>query len=542
MARTRAETKLVAIAKRAILSLLRHAGYSLVKLSDVQETLNNADKRQDNPASGGESGVTSAIEQLKKAVVGHDWAQTKAEISRLIASPSADAPMLSSIGKRLFDHYFSLQDKTSRGASEVAHQALALFESALRLSPYRFDDYRCTRTLLFYLGEKVRAYDVMTELMARQRELAAVYGFTGLKRRFISSHVMTNIGVTTHLEIYLKAMDLGLIEKSELVLLMHEHLPANPCLLDYFSKRVRVVPHDETPPDLALMEPFLVDDLHWGVPLSGSAIPFSRAAGEIRASWQRDERPPLLTIDPQHAERGAAKLLELGMPANVWFVALHVRESGKADDVYRDVKIETYGQAIQEIVDRGGWVVRLGDEAMTKLPHQKNVIDYAHSPHRSDWMDIYLIAKSRFVISTGSGPGGVPYAFGVPNLLTNYMPIATIASTPADMVLPKMVASVRDGRVLSFAELLSAPVADCYFQHEFDALAIDPVDNTPEELREAVIEMINRLENHPQDSRQDTELLKRFWEISAASKTATGTRLYSRVPLHFLRAHADQLH
>ena len=92
------------------------------------------------------------------------------------------------------------------------------------------------------------------------------------------------------------------------------------------------------------------------------------------------------------------------MPPDAWFVALHVRESGfwKSLDTKfpnnRSADIATYLPAIREITRRGGWVIRVGDAEMGALPPMEHVIDYAHSPAKSDWMDVFLYGGCRFFI------------------------------------------------------------------------------------------------------------------------------------------------
>ena len=66
----------------------------------------------------------------------------------------------------------------------------------------------------------------------------------------------------------------------------------------------------------------------------------------------------------------------------------------------------------------------MGKNDETKLNYTcDNVIDYANSQYRSDFMDIYLTSKCEFFISSGGGLDGVAVIFDKPILYINYVPI-----------------------------------------------------------------------------------------------------------------------
>lgn len=431
------------------------------------------------------------------------------------------------------------QDQESRLA--IMRKASVLFQRAIDLDPDRFADYRSLWTTYYYLGEKARVYELMNTMSARQAEAAKSLYLDRLGIRFIPEQLVTNIGVITHLEVYLKAMMLGLVKQNDLILLLKIHRPANESFLKYFSPFVRIISDPDMVDRLSFFEPYLVDDIQWAVPINGVFEPISRAATEVRRLWYEAKRPPLLKLETEHEVRGIERLRSLGFPENGWFVGLHMREARTRDDVYRDVSVDSYAKAIDEILGRGGWVVRIGNSAMTPLPSQKGVIDLAHSEGEPDWMDIFVIAKSLFFVSTASGPSGVAYSFNVPNLLTNFMPIATINSVPSDLVMPKMVYSERKNRLVTFREIFSAPIADLNTQYEYNSLGLRPVDNTPEEIQAAVVEMFDRLASASSPAPEADELLRKLWNILSECRTEIGGRAYSDLPRFFLKNHADLL-
>ncbi len=114
---------------------------------------------------------------------------------------------------------------------------------------------------------------------------------------------------------------------------------------------------------------------------------------------------------------------QLGIPPNAWFVCLHVRESGFRNDKgrreHRNSNINSYIPAINHITSNGGWVVRMGDDSMSKLPNLKNVIDYPHTSFKSELMDLVLIKLCYFFIGCQSGIFDVAKLFNKPVLLVN---------------------------------------------------------------------------------------------------------------------------
>ena len=122
----------------------------------------------------------------------------------------------------------------------------------------------------------------------------------------------------------------------------------------------------------------------------------------------------------------------------------------------------TYLPAMAEITRRGGFVIRMGDTGMSRLPPLSNVIDYCHSDLRADWMDIFIAARCRFMLGTSSGPAYIPPLYGVPSVLTNWWPPAQRPWHASDIFVPKMLCRVADGRYLSLSETLCEPFSYCH--------------------------------------------------------------------------------
>ena len=134
--------------------------------------------------------------------------------------------------------------------------------------------------------------------------------------------------------------------------------------------------------------------------------------------WPRqyeEYTPPTLTADRQR--RAEQRRVQMGLPLAGWFVCLHVSEN--CPRIPRNASIHNYFEAIKVVTNAGGWVVRLGDPSMTPLPSMERVIDYAHSRHRSESLDLYLISQCHFFVGLSSGPPLVATLFRKPLVIVN---------------------------------------------------------------------------------------------------------------------------
>jgi putative glycosyltransferase (TIGR04372 family) len=160
----------------------------------------------------------------------------------------------------------------------------------------------------------------------------------------------------------------------------------------------------------------------------------------------------------------------------------------------RNCEIESYKLAINEINRRGGWVIRMGNEKLPNTNLGEKYIDYGSTDVKEDWMDMFICSEGKFFIGTNSGPAELPRCFGRPGVYTNWTPIVARPVSKGDILLPKRYWLKKESRFLTLEEMIS----DIYgFQESTQALkkiGITIVDNTPEELRDAVREMFHKKE------------------------------------------------
>ncbi len=366
------------------------------------------------------------------------------------------------------------------------------------------------------------------------------------------SFVFGSIGIYERLDSYVRAGILGLRPDKKLILLVDLNIAINnKCYLDYWHKYITIITDPVLINLLSPLEELLISPIIFYMSFYEKTVISYRALGIIRDQWVKEKRPPVLTLKDQDYERGWQCLRELGIPENAWFVCLHAREAGWNDkdsqkERFRNVDIKTYIPAIKAVVDAGGWVIRMGDSSMTPLPKLPQVIDYAHSRVTSDWMDVFLSSQCRFFIATSSGLFSFAMAFGVPVVATNFLPGVSILYyfSRQDILIPRIFRSRKENRALSFQELLSPPISMLGAQNLYERFDLEIIDNTPEEIKEVVVEMLERFEGTLIYNNEDKSLQAKFRSMTEQCSDLYGVEkipIGARIGRDFLYKHASLL-
>ena len=275
---------------------------------------------------------------------------------------------------------------------------------------------------------------------------------------------------------------------------------ANSCFLNYWRDHLVFVDRfDEIDNFSAEIEEQSWRFCSWKLP-DGSVRHHDDILTYALCRWESLDNPPLFSLTKEHRERGEHEAAKLGLPKGAWHVCLHVREegyhSGHTDLISadRNAQIESYFPAIEAIVAQGGWVVRMGDASMSPLPPMEGVIDYPFSPHKSDWMDVYLTATSRFLLGTASGLFLIPTFFGVPNVITNQTPLSQRPYSSKDLFIFKRYRDIRDGKIIPLADACDKPLRGTKNAPFLRGIEVDVIDNTADEIKDVTLEMLERLD------------------------------------------------
>jgi putative glycosyltransferase (TIGR04372 family) len=384
---------------------------------------------------------------------------------------------------------------------------------------------------------------------ARDLAIRALYIVPALVIRALGWRLLrlTNVHRIGHLagevDCLVKEERLGLFPPLKGLLLAPRGGVANEHLVTYWSRLIRTV---RSPWLCRLLFPAnrfrfarMRDDMACYV----AAINQTAESMRIQKLW--GSRPGVLALTEEDQRRGESLLRLLGVPAGARFVCFHSREGGYSPwdehlHDFRNTSVENYLAAAVALFERGVYSIRLGDPSMKKLPQLPGVVDYAHSALRAEWMDIFLCGRCEFFIGSSSGLSFVAGAFGRPSCLANLIPFSGAFPYGAqDIGIPKLLWSRREQRLLGFAEILGAELADFRVSALYADRGIEPRENAAEDIRDLALEMLARTERRATYGPEDEALQQRLRALMHPGHFSYGSA--ARVGRDFLRKYAHLL-
>lgn len=387
------------------------------------------------------------------------------------------------------------------------------FRSCLKISSEPSHYFASAICLMVGLGRFQDAMALFTRGNALLLNKAKTLGIADSKLRFLEQFWIAGFGHLAYIDYFIKYEILEGRGRADSVLYIpHGVKIPNKFLLDLWRPYLNVVDDESELPmpfdaisnlSFYFLAPRLAD---------GSTVHLWEIGAETYRRWEDAKHAPLLSLNTEIQLRARQVLARHGVPDDAWFVTLHVREAGSKQhhaDLHNVLNsdVRSYFSAIEEVTRRGGWVIRLGDPSMTRLPQHPNVFDYCMSEDRSDWMDIYLCSAARFSIGTSSGPAYVPATFDVPCVHTNWWPPAQRPWHQRDIFIPKLYRRISNRETLTLSQSLREPFGYCnsttYLRK---SKGVEVLDNSADEIRDAVIEMFERTENAAVYSEEDVKL------------------------------------
>jgi putative glycosyltransferase (TIGR04372 family) len=195
---------------------------------------------------------------------------------------------------------------------------------------------------------------------------------------------------------------------------------------------------------------------------------------------------------------GCKKLLQESyklMP-NDKFIVIHIRESSSSKLMnLRDSKPETYKLAIEELIECGFHVFRIGFDSSSFRLDNCRYHDMTQNKSAQQLIDLYLFSHCHAFIGTGSGPANVmAQVFHKPSLFVNIAPLRSRVPSQNQTVLPKMYKKKCKGEKVSLDLRCGAALGHLESKSALKKMGMVSIDNTPNQIKEAAIEFIKSID------------------------------------------------
>jgi putative glycosyltransferase (TIGR04372 family) len=266
------------------------------------------------------------------------------------------------------------------------------------------------------------------------------------------------------------------------------------------------------------------------------------------------QNKPSISFSNQEILYGNELLEKIGFPVNAKFVCIHNRDTSYMDKTqggrwkyhdFRNYDIDSLISSTYALIELGFYVIRVGSIVEKKmLINNNNFFDYSNSDYRSDFLDIFLHYKSEFLLGNDSGLWTIPLLFRKPILMTNFTDLSNFFFKDYKpwFIILKRHWSIDKNRYLNLNEIFDFGLETASSTKQFEINNVILISNTEEEIKDFVLECIDRINNKWEDNVEDLISHKKFWSIieERAKKPLLGGKNVI-IGTRFLRNHKDLL-
>ena len=245
---------------------------------------------------------------------------------------------------------------------------------------------------------------------------------------------------------------------------------------------------------------------------------------------------------------GEKYLRNVGIEQGKPYICLIVREAAWAppttgpssSGTLRSRSFEDFLLAADALADLGVAVIKLGAAGTFKTAGTK-IIDYANSKYKSEFLDVYLPAHAKCVVSTMSGPDAVALVGRVPVL---YIDIAQyslcFAGTRLVTWVPARLISQKLGRAMSLSEVFESGAGRFLGSTAFEQAGIKIEQSSPEQIRDYCLDFYQSLTNQKLDDGPMQNLYReKFHTLLSKNSVAKLAPFSSSLSPSFLEKYGD---
>ncbi len=233
-----------------------------------------------------------------------------------------------------------------------------------------------------------------------------------------------------------------------------------------------------------------------------------------------DDKDVLLKYEPsikfnhKEKEEGQQYLKKIGIQNEKFFVFVSRTPEfhNEIGQSVRNSDIQNKILGVKFLVSKGYKAIRMGKFESTFINfNDSNIIDYATSGDRSDFLDIYLISKCEFILSDSTGNTSTANLFRKPCLTVNEFTPHSLEHHPEKvMILPKKIKNLHTGKFISFEEAYKKKFNYIKSFSQFNELGYEVIDNSEHEIEKAT-ESFYDLINNDLNLDEILKKQKKYW-------------------------------
>ena len=326
-------------------------------------------------------------------------------------------------------------------------------------------------------------------------------------------------------EIFLCEIDQGVYNKEKgLFLWVPNKLVSNKFLLKKWREVIIIVPEFVFYPIFFFfkyfnLKCFLIPYRHWSTHFKNPNV---IQACDVHNVLTRVG--PKIILNSNEINRGKEYLKKQNFQENDKFICFFARDpyfhpnikTGLYKNSARDSSILSQIPAMEYLSKNKYKIFRVGSVYGEKLPFiNNNIIDYANSNFKSDFLDIYLLMQCEFMVSTGSGIDHVPLLNRKRILLVNYsLELQTFDNTFYPLFIPKKYKFLSSDELIPYSKVYEKKLYLIQNINELEKMGYGLVDNSQLEILEAVIDMKKYIHKDNIHQNKDLKYLrKKFSDI-----------------------------
>ena len=185
------------------------------------------------------------------------------------------------------------------------------------------------------------------------------------------------------------------------------------------------------------------------------------------------------------------------------------------DSNFRYSNIHNFKLASEFLISKGYYVIRMGKTVSDTFNiNDDKFIDYAKSDHKNDFLDIFLASQCNLFLSTGAGLDVIAAIFDKPIVFIGNTQVAwTRSANKKQLTIFKHFKNNITGSYLSINDIFNYNLALSEKDKFFKDKNIELIENSPEEIKDAVEDMLNLIDNNFELDVENKLIHQNFWKL-----------------------------